>query len=166
MYFYFQYVFVCLICLEGRTCVFVVDLLMIACEAHYQAERALQMTQLQLLHYGMCSAWQSKNEIKIILKKKIQIEIVSSNWQKNNAVFVVAHDPFYFTAVCSVYFTRICSVPAEERGKRNVRVYFKGKRQKKEPFGIKSFAWLPDYQPSQCHSAGDWVHLSDRQSGK
>lgn len=41
-------------CLRGRTCVFVVDLLVICCKAHYQAERTPHMTQLQPVHYVQC----------------------------------------------------------------------------------------------------------------
>lgn len=51
---FFQCVFVCWVGLKGRTCVFVVDLLMISRKAHYQAERPLQMTQLQLVHHVQC----------------------------------------------------------------------------------------------------------------
>lgn len=47
----FWYVFVCWNGLKGRPCVFVVDLLMISCRAHYQAERKLHMTQLQLVQF-------------------------------------------------------------------------------------------------------------------
>lgn len=41
-------------CLKGRTCVFVVDLVVICCKAHYQTETTLHMTQLQLVHYVQC----------------------------------------------------------------------------------------------------------------
>ena len=48
------YFLICICCwngLNGRPCVFVVDLFMISCRAHYQAEGKLHMTQLQLVQF-------------------------------------------------------------------------------------------------------------------
>lgn len=54
MCFIFKCVLMCCAGLKSWTCVSVVDMLMISCEAHYQAESTPCVPQSQLVHYVQC----------------------------------------------------------------------------------------------------------------